>query len=232
MRILLILLFGLTIISCNQAPVVQDKAVTVDATFQKEFTKDSMPDTLPELFTKALTSESVKFSNQFSFEAYKSFLFFKSGNLISKTEKNAIVVNCPTDTTYMVRLYSVQSGKWQLIDSISDLDAFPTQFDLKINDYNFDDQNDIYIQASASMGWSLSKGHLIIMDPMTKKFELHKEARKFGNMTIDKKTKSIKSEMRNGINTIGPVQLIIFTNKWINGKLKTTSEEYVTVNDE
>lgn len=229
MRPLTILLFGLTIFSCNQKQKVQQRIVVEDTIAQTRSVKDALLDTIAGLFKKGLISDTVEFNNEFEFDTYKSFLFFKSGYILNKTQKNALVVTCPTDSTYTVRLYSFQTDQWKLLDSISDLDAFPTQFDPIFDDYNFDGQTDLYIQVSASNGWSLSRGHLIIIDPKTKKFELHKEARDFANMTPDYKTKTIKTELWNGYDMNGNHQLTVFTNKWVIGQLKTISKTNVII---
>lgn len=224
MRTLTILLFGLTIFSCNQTQTSQAKIVSNDTITQT--TNQAV--SIAELLEKAVTADTLEFNNQF--ENNQSFLFFKSGHMISKTEKNALIVVCPTDTTYTVRLYSIQSNKWNISDSISGLDAFPTQFDPIFDDYNFDGQTDIYIQVSASNGWSLSRGHLIIIDPKTKMFDLHEETRDFANMTPDMKTKTVKTELWNGYDMENRHQLTIITNKWVNGKLKTISKKDTILN--
>jgi hypothetical protein len=226
MRTLTILLFGLTIFSCNQTHT-HDKVASND-TIAQTTNKTSFNDKITELFDEAITADSLEFNNQF--ENNQSFLFFKSGQIISKTEKNAIVVICPTDTTYTIRLYSIQNNKWNLSDSITGLEAFPTQFDPIFDDYNFDGQTDFYIQVSASNGWSLSRGHLIIIEPKTKMFNLHKETLDFANMTPDIKTKTVKTELWNGYDIKNRHQLTIFTNKWVNGKLKTISKRDTTIN--
>jgi hypothetical protein len=174
--------------------------------------------TLTGLLNEALTRDSVEFIDTFV-DAHDSFLFFKSGYIISKTEKNALVVVCPTDTTYEVSLYALRNDKWNLIDAMSDLDAFPTQFDVIFDDYNFDGQTDLYIQVTASNGLTLSFGHLITIDPKTNKFELHKEARALANIKPDKTTKTVTSE---GIDYESQFpRLVIFTHKWEKGQLET-----------
>jgi hypothetical protein len=227
MRTLTILLLGLTIFSCNQTQTTQDKIVTTDTISKTIVAKDTVLEKITKLLDKALTADTLEFNNEF--ETSQSFLFFKSGHIVSKTEKNALVVVCPTDTTYTVKLYSIQNNKWTLSDSISGLDAFPTQFDPIFDDYNFDGQTDIYIQVSASNGWSLSRGHLILIDPKTKTFELHKETRDFANMTPEPKTKTVKTELWNGYDLKGQHQLTIFTNKWVNGQLKTINKKDITL---
>lgn len=226
MRTLTILLFGLTFSFCNQSQAAQDNILAQDSIENNV----NQLDRITELFDKALNSDTVEFNNEFEFYSYKSFLFFKSGQIVSKTEKNALVVVCPTDTTYAVSLYSIQNKKWNLIDSINDLDAFPTQFDPIFADFNFDGQTDIYIQVSASNGWSLSRGHLLIIDPLTKKLIRHAEARNLANMKPDPKTKTVVSELWNGYNAKGQSQLTIFTNKWVNGKLTTVKKKHININ--
>jgi hypothetical protein len=226
MRTLTILFFGQTIFACNQTQTSHDKNVSNDTISQ---TNKTVPiDKIVALFDKALTVDTLEFNNQF--ENNQSFLFFKSGHIINKTEKNAFVIVCSSDTTYTVRLYSIQNNKWSISDRISGLDAFPAQFDLIFDDYNFDEQTDIYVQVSASNGWSLSRGHLIIIDPKTKMFDLHKETRDFANMTPDIKTKTVKTELWNGYDIKNRHQLTIFTNKWVNGQLKTISKKNITLN--
>ena len=179
--------------------------------------------TITELFNKALVSDTIDF---FNFDNDTVFTLFKSGNIISKTEKNAIIV-VVSDMTCLLKLYSIQNDKWELTDSISNLeDMYVVNFDIIFDDYNFDGQTDIFLRASASNGYVISRGHLIIIDPKTKKFELHKEAREFGNMKLDPKTKTIKSEEVNW-NDYGERYVKIFTHKWKNGKLKTISKKNV-----
>ncbi len=228
-RTLVILLLGLAIFSCNQIQTTQGKFVTQGSITQMESINDTLLDTLAGLFNKALSTDTVEFNNEFEFDTYKSFLFFKSGHIFGKTEKNALVVVCPTDTTYTVRLYSIQANKWSILDSISGLDAFPTQLNVVFDDYNFDGQTDFYIQVTASNGWSLSRGHLITINPKSKKFRLHKETRYFANMIPDIKTKTVKTELWNGYDMKGQHQLTIFTNKWINEQLKIMTKKDITL---
>lgn len=224
MRILILLIWGLTIFSCNQSHATHDKTETSDTLRKTVITKDSVVERINRILDNALTKDTLDISRD------KPFLYFKSGNLISKTEKNAFVVDCPTDTTYTVRLYSNQNNKWYILDSINGLEAFPIQFEAIFDDYNFDGQIDIYIQVSISNGWPLSTGHLIIIDPNTKKFNLHKEARNYANMTLDIQNKTVNTESCFDYGKKGRHQLIIYTNKWVNGKLKTISEKKIILN--
>jgi len=231
MNRIIILLIGLTFFSCNRTKVARENTVIQDTIPQVKSIEIVLSDTLTNLFNKALVADTLEFIDIIDELEYpKSFLYYKSGHIISENEKNALVVTCPTDTTYSVKLYTIQNDKWNFIDSINGLDAFPVQFDVMFNDYNFDGQTDIYIQVTASNGWSLSRGHLITIEPQTKKLELHKEARELANMTPDKKSKTVKSELWNGWDIEGQ-QLTIFTNKWINGQLKTINKKNITITD-
>ena len=187
------------------------------------------PPDVNELLAKALKAKNLEFNNSYGFSKLDGFLFFKSGHLLDSSEVNAIAVNCRYDTTYSIKLYLRKDTSWQLEDSISGLEAFPWQFNLSFNDYNFDMQTDIYIQVSASNGWSLSRGHLILIDPRSKKFDLHKEARDFANMCIDQFSKTIISQDWEGYDSLNNSHLTIYTNKWINGQLQTINKRDSTL---
>ena len=222
---MIILLTGITIFSCNRTRTTRENTVIQEV----KSIEVVLSDTLIGLFNKSLVADTLEFIDIIDTLEYpKSFLYYKSGHIIRENEKNALVVTCPTDTTYSIKLYAIQNDEWNFIDSINGLDAFPVQFDALFNDYNFDGQTDIYIQVTVSNGWPLSRGHLIIIDPKTKKLELHKEARDFANMTPDKKTKTVKSELWNDRDVEGQ-KLTVFTHKWINGQLKTTNKKNITI---
>ncbi len=225
MRTLTLLLLALILFSCNRPRIAQGKVIATEIISETNVAEDTVIDEITQLLDKALMTDTLELYNEFEFDDYRSFLFFKSGRIIGKTEKNALVVICPTETTYAVRLYGIQSNRWIILDSIGGLDAGPTQFDPILKDYNFDGQTDIYLQVSASNGWSLSRGHLITIDPETKNFELHNETRDFANMKPDLKTHSVATELWNGYDMKGRHQLTIITNKWVDGQLKTISKK-------
>ena len=210
-QISIILFFGLTIFSCKQTSTKQDNCVVQDS--------------ITMLLNNALTCDTLEFNNQFSLDNYKNFLFFKSGYIINKSNKNALAVFCPTDTTYTVRLYAIDNNNWGIVDSVNSIDAYPSQFYVTFDDYNFDNQLDIYINVSASNGWSLSRGHLLIIEPLTQKIHQHKEARDLANMRLDKKTNIVFSETWNGFNLKNQHELTVYKNKWIGGKLKTVAQK-------
>lgn len=223
-RILIGLVFTLMLWSCNQLRQTKRSASSNQNTATElSAYENSRVDSIALFLEKALCVDT------FEVDHFGPFLFFKSGYMLSKDEKSAVAIYSSTDTTYCVQLYSMRERKWELSDSIDGLDALPMQFDLIFDDYNFDEQTDLYIQVTASNGWSLSRGHLITIDPKTKKLKLHTETRDFANMTPDKRTKTVRTELWNGYNKNGSVQLTVFTNKWIAGKLKTIRKKRVTV---
>lgn len=210
--------------SCNYAQQANERKVSnMEAAVEESTYKNIFTDSIVLFLEKSLRVDT------FEVDHFGPFLFFKSGYMLSKDEKNAIAIYSSTDTTYCVQLYSMRERKWELSDSIDGLDALPMQFDLIFDDYNFDEQTDLYIQVTASNGWSLSRGHLITIDPKTKKLKLHTETRDFANMMPDKRTKTVRAELWNGYDKDGSVQLTVFTNKWIAGKLKTIRKKRVTV---
>jgi hypothetical protein len=228
-RTLAILVLGLTNLLYSRAQSTGAKIAAKNTISKAASIRDTVIENTKNLLDKATTAGALEFTSGLGASACRSFLFFKSGHIISTREKNALVVVCPTDTTYAIRLYSIQPDKWNLIDSIGNLDAFPTQFALIFDDYNFDTQTDLYVQVTASNGWSLSRGHLIIIDPMTKRLRLHNETRDFANMTPDKKAKTVQTELWNGYDAEGRHQLTIFTNKWVDGQLKTISKKNISL---
>lgn len=177
-------------------------------------------DTLYKLLENAKTKDTLEFSNQ------EPFLFIKSGNLFSKNEKSAIIVNCPTDSTYRIELYSLMNKKWKKTDELNDLDVPYKQYEILFRDYNFDNFKDIYLNSTSSNGISMSKGYLLIVNPLTKKFENHLETKNLNNMFPDKKTKSVLIDSVD-YNVNGKrVWNLIY--KWKNGKLINTNKKIET----
>ena len=212
MQKLTIFILGLVLISCNQVSKKQQTTTNSDSLSVEKTTIKELKDSVIKLLDIATTKDTLEFQSS------EPFLFLKSGNILSST-----------DTTYTLRLYSLRNKNWELTDSVAKLEAFPSQFELTLDDYNFDKQKDIYIQVSASQGYSLSRGHLFIIDPVTKKLTRHEEARDLANMKPDPKTKTVVSEIWNGYNNKNQHELTIFTNKWLNGQLKTIKKKNITL---
>jgi hypothetical protein len=177
-------------------------------------------DTLYKLLENAKTKDTLEFSNQ------EPFLFIKSGNLFSKNEKSSIIVYCPTDSTYRIELYSLINKKWIISDELSNLDVPFKQYEILFRDYNFDNFKDIYLNRTSSNGISMSEGHLLIVNPLSKKFVNHLETKNLKNMYPDNKTKSVFIDSVD-YNVNGKrVWNLIY--KWKNGKLINTNKKIET----
>lgn len=100
---------------------------------------------------------------------------------------------------------------------------------LTFDDYDFDGQKDIYIQAHVSNGLAVSKGYLVFIDPLTMKLTEYKEARNLSNIGTNDKSKEILSDSiifdhKNGRS------LCRINHKWVKGKLLATSIDYLYKN--
>jgi hypothetical protein len=177
-------------------------------------------DTLYKLLEKAKTKDTIEFSNQ------EPFLFIKSGNLFSKNQKSAIIVNCPSDTIYKIELYNLVNKEWKKTDELNDLEVPYQQYEIEFKDYNFDNFKDIYLNSTSSNGISMSKGYLLIVNSLTKKFENHLETKNLNNMFPDKKTKSVLVDSVDYSANGKIVWNLIY--KWKNGKLINTNEKIKT----
>ncbi len=218
------IILGLTFFGCDksqtknqlttESPLTLDKKVLID--IQKV---EISADTLYKLLDKSNQLDTFEFSN------WEPFLFIKTGNILSQTENNAILVSCPNDSTYKVELYTKLAGGWTKNDEIELLDAFPIQFNLDFEDYNFDGQTDMYLQISVSNGYALSRGHLLTINPKTKKIQTHPEAKELANMHLDSKTKTVISEDVVWSVDYGFQGVCDLKNKWVNGKLKIVKRE-------
>jgi hypothetical protein len=207
-----ILLLIFTCYSCNQAPLV----VGSNSCFQAE--NDNQSEKILNLLNKALTSNTVEF------ESSEPFLFFKSGNFLNSLEKNALIVTCSSDSTYLVRLYSIELNDWELKQCIDGLYAVPIFFGVNFEDYNFDGQNDLYIRVSSSNGYSLSYGHLLTLDPISKEITEHIESRRLANIKPDIHSKTIISEEVIWCKQSGIMEICRLKNIWEKGVLKTVKK--------
>ena len=84
------------------------------------------------------------------------------------------------------------------------------------------------MQTTASNGYSISRGHLIIVNPKTVKMELHPETRDYGSMNPDKIKKIVYSCIANQCYDSlqsGPLPPCQVINEWKNNKLISISTE-------
>lgn len=167
-------------------------------------------DTLYNILAKSKKIDSLEYEN------WKPFLYLKTGNYLSEKDKNAILVFSSSDTTYQIELYTLEKEKWIKNDALTNIEANPMQFYVIIQDYNFDGQKDIFLQMSASNGWSLSRGHLLTIDK-DKKLNFHIETKELANMTPDYKNNIIYTDELDYSKNGRFIKKRI--NKWINGKL-------------
>jgi len=172
-------------------------------------------DTLHKLLEKAIDIDTLKYENQ------EPFLFLKTGHLFSKTKKHAILVSCPTDTTYRIELYKLENSKWEKKDEIDNIEVPYRQYEILLMDFNFDGFNDIYLNSTSSNGWSLSYGHLLTVGS-NDKFEKHLETRNLPNMFPDKKTKTIITDSIEYGAKEKRIWNLIY--RWKNGKLLYTKK--------
>ncbi len=177
-------------------------------------------DTLTKLLEKAKVMDTLEIIYQ------EPYWFIKSGQLFSENEKSALIINCPTDSTYSVRLYTETNDSWIKNDELDNLNFFPMQNEVLISDYNFDGFLDFYLNSSSSQGISLSRGHLLTINPSTKKIENHIETRNLANMFPDKKTKTIYTDSVE-YNVKGKAVWKL-SYQWENGKLKYTNQKVRT----
>jgi hypothetical protein len=205
---------------------------------QKEIKQPVFKDTLPEperetklpvswlprasilkdtLLSQAATEKAMELDESVP------FISFRSGYILNRSVKNAFIAMPSSDSTFEIRLYKFLHGKWELQDSINPLEISVVYHQVTFKDYNFDGQTDIYIQLDASNGYVLSCGHLITIDPVTRKMTLHPEARWVANMRPDFRSKTVFSDSLSDCDIRYIHTVCTVSNKWIRRKLTMTS---------
>ena len=215
-----IIIIGHLFFACNHS--AENKSVSFDTlNISEEIeVKETSLDTLYTLLDRALHLDTLEYSN------FEPLLFIKTGNFLSLTEKNAVIISCPTDDyTYKIELFSKIAEKWKKKDELELQDVMPVFFDLVFDDYDFDGQKDIYVQGVVSNGYALSRGHLLTINPETKKMKTHPETRDLANMYPDFETKIIFSEDVDWSIDYGFRQVCELKHKWVDGKLKIIKRE-------
>lgn len=184
---------------------------------KSEINRNITIDTVYKLLAKSSEIDTLEFRNQ------EPFLFIKTGYLFSKKDKSAIIVNCPTDTTYKIELYTKIEQKWVKNDEINNLEVPYQQYEVQIMDYNFDGFLDIYLNTNSSNGWCLSYGNLLTVNSLKRKFEKHIETKNLKNMFPDKKTKTILTDSVEYNPNGKRIWNLVY--KWNNGKLEKTKQK-------
>lgn len=179
----------------------------------------SLADTLDLLKERALVMNSLEFLND-----SLPMTYLKTGFFLDSLHRTALLIQNPMDTSYIVQLFVEKDNKWIRSDSISGLWGLSANFDVKYQDYNFDGISDIYIQSVVSNGFVVSRGHLLIVDPVLKKLIYQDEANGLGNLMLDAKNKVIYSQEAI-IDNYGEWKYQMATNEWINGKLVTVRKD-------
>ncbi len=205
---------GILFLSCNDQPKVQQQPPKIETPQSKTYENVSI-DSLHQLM------EQVKHLDNFQYDnpANDPFIFLKSGFILTDTQKNAIVIQMPNDSTYTLELYTLKDNQWIRNDSLSNLEGNLVQFYLELKDFNFDRIKDIYLQSSISNGISFSYGNLLTIDPKTYELKLHPETRNLGNLSPDFKSKTLVSERVIQCKENGLWEICTTTHNWHKEKL-------------
>jgi len=152
----------------------------------------------------------------------KPFVFIKTGKFLSNQTTNGLLIKNIKDSTYTIELYTLTVKGWLKNDNLNFTSKYMLQFYTEYKDYDFDGQKDIYIQSTASNGYSLSRGNLIMINRQTKKLFWVKEAKNLANMSPDENLKAIISE---SVDWCPDLKVCKWINKWKNGKLVTIKKD-------
>lgn len=208
-KALLILIVG--VYSCSETKQDAKEQIVAVASESK------YNDTIKNILNQALVTDT------FEYYHWQPLISFKSGNLLKKETKNAIIVQNLKDTINVIKLYTLSNNAWTLSDSLIDSSGIYPQNYFEFIDFNFDNCNDIYINCSSTNGYSISRGILLTVDPKTYKLISHKETRNLGNLRPDKKNRSVISEeiiYCPPAETANDREVCILTHKWVKGMLK------------
>lgn len=161
-------------------------------------------------------TDSVEYRNE------NPFVYIKTGKIISAQNLNGLLVENVSDSLYRVELYTLTGKGWLKNDEVSFYEKDLLQFLTVFKDYDFDGQKDLYIQSTASNGYSLSYGNLILINKETKKLKLIKEAKRLTNMNPDSKLKLVLSE---SVDWCPDLKICKLSNQWKQGNLITIKKE-------
>lgn len=210
---ILSLIFGfcLVVFSCSNPSDSEDSEEIVAEESETIETESEM---LARLLEQSLTSDSV--------QAYstKPFMFFKTGHLLDLTFQNSLVLTCPTDSTFALRMFKKIDSAWILEDSLGGMKADKAQFYIESKDFNFDSQADFYIQYAYTSGYPISIGHIVLIDPKTKKMKWKSTYSRLGNANAQPESKMLRSEAKyKGPSPPGTEKIWVKRSRWMNDEL-------------
>ncbi|SFQ63676.1 hypothetical protein SAMN05444144_11163 [Flavobacterium akiainvivens] len=178
-------------------------------------------DTIYKLLETAKAIDTLEFDGADFEKEIPEFGYIKTGRFLSD-DKDAVLISLDDDN-YKVELYTLQNSNWVKKDEISGLEAGVIQFYTRYADFDFDGHKDIYIQYACSNGLAFSYGHLLTINPKTKKLTYHKEAFDLASIEPNPKTKTVISlDIRDCLMEHDTCQI---KNVWKNGRLKTLPKD-------
>ncbi len=157
-------------------------------------------------------------------DAWDPFICFRSGFYGTRSEKQAIIIQRENDSGMWVQLFELDDTTWVTKSTLRGLPDRSVYFNVALNDFNFDGQADLYINAATSNGYSLSTGYLITIHPQTRQMQLHKEASGLANMRPDPRTQLVYSDALVSCDPVNMPDVSTWENSWINNTLVTTKK--------
>ncbi|BDS11507.1 hypothetical protein [Aureispira anguillae] len=190
MNKILSLLFILAFInlSCNNS--ADNNQLSHDNESKPDIDKSVSKHSVP--LKKLLADSKEKFP--FEHLEIEPFSFFKTFRL-HESSKNAFYIKLgENDKFFEIEIYELKNKEWFLIAKNDILEADYFQFDLKIEDYNFDGFKDFYIQTNASNGLTLSHGYLLVYDKEKNRLLPLPYGFLHSNIRPDRSSKNVKSD--------------------------------------
>jgi hypothetical protein len=221
MRQLFIFLIAINLVcSCGQPDKENNKGEEKKDSAIVTKSKALKLDTLYKLLKTSINKDSTYFYE------FEPFLYLKTGYFLSQKIKTALLIYKSSDSINCnIELYKLDGLNWTKTTDLKGIDGFAVMFYEEFKDFDFDGQTDIYLNVVSSNGYSLSRGHILTVDPKTLTLKFHPESYEFKNIDIDPKTKTITSE---DLIYCGPEQernVCVLKNKWVDGKIKTIKRD-------
>ncbi|MBL7836828.1 MAG: hypothetical protein JNM67_04890 [Bacteroidetes bacterium] len=200
--------------SCKSADKKEEAVNEVDDTAKSIMVVDEA--TVEQLLDKSKASDTIQMYSA------QPFLFYKTGYLFDSKVRHSLVLSCLSEDQYKVRIYQVNDTSWSLVDVVGPLKANLAAFYIESKDYNFDSEADIYIQSDYSNNYPISTGHIILVDPITKKMSLCPNSDQYGNPYADAGNKTLRSESKyKGTVKPGEEKIVVKRSKWVKDHFET-----------